>query len=150
MPRPIGVNLQPEQRELISQLYLSGTSSIEIARQLGVSKSTVTRYTLRAGLREKVATAGRKLSPEEIQAIKQVYQNTLFSKNELTKKLGVSMDTVNYHTKGLERAVPPEIVAGLVEQYLAGSITADQVKALTGMSKHLFYEQVSKEVHNNG
>lgn len=150
MARAVGVNLQPEQRELITQLYLSGVPSIEIAKQLGVSKSTVTRHTLRAGLRDTVATAGKRLSPEAVANLKSMYQNTLFSKNELSKKLGVSVDTINYHTKGLERAVPPETVASLVAQYLAGSITADHVKALTGMSKHVFYEHVSKEVKING
>lgn len=146
MPRPIGVNLKPEQRQQITELYLSGVSSAEIARMLGVAKSTVHRHTLREGLREKVVKAGKRLSPETITEIKEKYQTTLISKERLAKMFEVSYDTIDYHTKGLSREIPPETMDRIVNLYLEGVITAEQVYEKIGLGKQDLYKSVKEAV----
>jgi transposase-like protein len=150
MGRPTGVNLDKETKAKITELYLAGVSSAEIARQLGVAKSTVTRHTLREGLREKLESAGKRLTASQIAEIKSLYQTTYLPKEHIAKMLGISVDSVNHHTKGLSREIPADTISELVNLYLSGDITADKVKELTGLPKHQFYAEVAKEAIKHG
>jgi Mn-dependent DtxR family transcriptional regulator len=149
MARPKGVNLKPEEREQIIELYKQGYKTSEIAKMLGVHKSTVSRTTARAGLREKLPTPKR-LSQDEIEEIKSLWQTTLLPKEEICRRLGVSLDSVNKYTEGLERNISQEAMDNLIEMYLDGLISAEKVKELIGLTKTQFYAEVAKVVVKNG
>ena len=140
--RPVGVNLQPEEREHIKALYLSGIPTNVIARQLGLSRSTVSRLTLREGLREPVAKAGRRLTTEEIESIQLLYKTTILPKQSIADKMGISYDSVCHHTKGLTRCIPRARQEAIVALYLAGGLTADEIKASDGIPKKMLYAMV--------
>lgn len=147
--RPVGVNLKPEQRQQMTELYLSGMPTAEIARQLGVAKSTVSRHTLREGLRGKLDVAGKRLTEDQIAEIKKLYQTTMIPKEHLAKRLGVSFDSIHHHTQGLSREIPADVLNRYIELYLEGVITADYVKDQLGIGKHDFYSEIAKEVNKD-
>ncbi|WP_407708540.1 helix-turn-helix domain-containing protein [Bacillus altitudinis] len=136
-----------DKRNEIIKMYQMGVSSAEIARQLGVAKSTVTRNTLKAGLREKQDT-GKRLSKAVIEEIKSLYTNTLLPKKEIAERLSVSIDSVNFHTKNItERKVPDDEIQHLIKLYLLGEMTPDAIKRMTGITKTQFYKIVREETH---
>lgn len=150
MGRPVGKNLSQAEKEAIISLYRDRRTTTEIASLVGVSKSTVTRLTHREGLRPKQMQSAKRLTDLDIQNIQTLYTETLLPKTHIAKRLGVSVDSVNHHTTGLERDIPQRVIECKVAQYLQGETTADQVKAEIGINKHDFYKEVAEELEKNG
>ncbi|MGE6629598.1 helix-turn-helix domain-containing protein [Bacillus sp. NPDC077027] len=141
-------NITADKRNEILRLYKMGVSSAEIARQLGVAKSTVTRNTLKAELREKQDT-GKRLSQAVIEEMKSMYTNTLLPKKELAERLSVSIDSINFHTRNItERKIPAPVIKSLITHYLQGEMTPDAIKKMTGITKTHFYNIVREETQN--
>lgn len=142
MTRPVGLNLQEPERRAIISLYLEGMATSEIADHVGVSKSTVTRLTLREGLREPVAVNGRKLTAGQIRLIKNMYTSTYYPLSKISYEASCSYDSVVHHTQGLERGLSAPLQDLICQRYNSGDMTASDIRKEYGVNQAVLFKIV--------
>lgn len=144
MSRPVGLNLSNEERALICSMYKEGRGTAEIAQLMQVSKSTVSRLTLREGLRKPLAVAGKRLTEDQLDTIVKLYTETYLPKTEIAKRVGCGYDAVQEHTRGLSRALSEELASYAVSSYLSGEKSSDELKKALGVPKKILLQLVGE------
>lgn len=141
-------HLTDEQRQKIKDLYLAGYTTTQIAKELGIHKSTVSRNTLKMGLRQPNKEAGKRLTPEQIEEIKRLYTETKIPVTHIAKRIGVTRETIFHHLNkaGLigKRDIPQETIDKAIQLYIDGKLTIDEITAETGLSRATLYRKLRK------